>query len=181
MMRLLFKAVLVTAFSLALIAQSTAQTETLPAEWDGIWKGTLAIISPDGKSQELPMELHVLAVAGSNRKTWKILYGEGARQSTRPYEIGPVAGEAGRFVVDEKNGLLIDNHLVGKTLYSQFMVTDSLVTTRFENLGDSIRVELLLFTITDPRRTKLTGRDMEVASYRFNAVQTGILKRDKAK
>jgi hypothetical protein len=61
------------------------------------------------------------------------------------------------------------------------MVSDSLVTTRFENLGDSMRVELLLFTITDPRRTKLTGRDMEVASYRFNTVQKGILKRDKAK
>jgi hypothetical protein len=44
-----------------------------------------------------------------------------------------------------------------------------------------MRVELLLFTITDPRRTKLTGRDMEVASYRFNTVQKGILKRDKAK
>jgi hypothetical protein len=169
------------AFTFMMTAQSTAQSETLPGDWDGIWRGTLAIITPDGKSQELAMELHVLPVAGSNRKTWKILYGEGARQSTRPYEIGPVAGEAGRFVVDEKNGLFIDNHLVGKTLYSQFMVSDSLVTTRFENLGDSMRVELLLFTITDPRRTKLTGRDMEVASYRFNTVQKGILKRDKAK
>jgi hypothetical protein len=180
-MRLFFKAVLLTFFSFTMTAQSSAQTGTLPAEWDGIWKGTLAIISPDGKSQELAMELHVLAVAGSNRKTWKILYGEGARQSTRPYDIGPVAGEAGRFLVDEKNGLFIDNHLVGKTLYSQFMVADSLVTTRFENLGDSIRVELLLFTITEPRRTRLTGGDMEVASYRFKTVQTGMLKRDKAK
>ncbi len=180
-MRIFIKAVLLTTFSFMMLAQAAAQSEALPAEWDGIWKGTLAIVSADGTRQELAMELHVLPVAGGNRKTWKILYGEGTKQTTRPYDIGPVAGGPGRFVVDEKNGLFIDNHLAGKTLYSQFMVTTNLVTTRFENLGDSMKVELLLFSMNEPRRSKLTGGDIEVASYRFSSVQTGMLKRDKAK
>lgn len=180
-MRSLLKAVLLTAFSFMMAAHSPAQTDPLPAEWDGVWKGPLAIVSPDGTRQELAMELHVLPVAGGKSKTWKILYGEGAKQTTRPYTIEPVAGGPGRFLVDEKNGLFIDNHLVGKTIYSQFMVTDSLVTTRFENLGDAIKVELLLFTVTEPRRSKLTGGNIEVSSYRFNSVQVGVLRREKAK
>ena len=78
-MRLLFKAVLLMAFSFMMTAQSTAQSETLPADWDGIWKGTLAIISPDGKSQEPTPVAAPAASASSKRERRR------QRRATRPH------------------------------------------------------------------------------------------------
>lgn len=153
--------------------------QRLPAEWNGIWKGLTVNVVANGKREEIPMELHVLPVAESNAKTWKILYGKDAAQTTRPYEIMPVSGEPNRFVVDEKNGLFIDNQLVGNVLYSQFMVTTNLVTTRFELKGEEIKVEMMMFDLRSPRQSKLTGGNIEVASYRFRSTQFGVLRRER--
>lgn len=153
----------------------------LPADWNGVWKGMTVNITSDGKREEIPMQLHVQPVPESNARTWKILYGKNAEQTTRPYEIMPVSGEPNRFVVDEKNGLFLDNQLVGNVLYSQFMVTTNLVTTRFEIKGDEIKVEMMMFDLRSPRQSKLTGGNIEVASYRFRSTQFGILRREKNK
>jgi hypothetical protein len=154
--------------------------QSLPEEWNGVWKGMTVNVTADGKREEIPMELRVAPAAGGNVKTWKILYGKNAEQTTRPYEIMPVSGEPNRFVVDEKNGLFIDNQLVGNKLYSQFMVTTNLVTTRFEIKGDEISVELMMFDLRSPRKTKLTSGNVEVASYKFRSTQLGTLEREKS-
>ncbi len=148
-----------------------------PAAWNGVWKGLTVNVAADGKREEIPMELHVLPLSQGRAHSWKILYGKDAAQTTRPYEIMPVDGDPNRFVVDEKNGLLIDNQLVGSVLYSQFMVTTNLVTTRFELKGDEMRVELLMFDLRAPRQSKLNGGNIEVASYRFRSAQSGVLKK----
>ncbi len=149
----------------------------LPPEWLGVWKGATLSVTADGKKEEMPMELHVAGVPGGSARTWRILYGSGPAQTTRPYEILPVAGEPGRFVVDEKNGLFLDNQLVGNVLYSQFLVTTNLVTTRFEIKGDVINVEMMMFDVRSPRQSKLAGGSVEVSSYRFRSVQYGRLKK----
>jgi hypothetical protein len=156
----------------------TASNQGLPAEWSGIWKGNLTVVSSNGKKENLAMELHVGDVS-AGVKTWRILYGAGANQTVRPYVIMPVAGEANRFVVDEKNGLFIDNQLVGSLLFSQFKVTTNLVTTRFELAGNEIKVEMTMFDLNTPRQSKLTGGNVEVASYRFRSVQSGVLRREQ--
>lgn len=155
-------------------AQAQATLHALPAEWDGLWKGSLTWIKSDGKKQEFGMELRVASVPGGNAKTWRITY---TGQPERPYEISPVAGEAGHFVIDEKNGLLIDSYLTDKVLYSMFLVSENFISTRFENRGDQIQVELTTFIRSSPRQTKTTGGDFEVSAYRFGSVQRGILKR----
>ena len=157
--------------------QSNPAGQPLPAEWEGVWKGTTVSVKADGSREDIPMELHVAAVPGTSRKTWKILYTESAGQTTRPYDISPVDREPGRFIVDEKNGLFIDNQLVGKVLYSQFAVTTNLVTTRFEMAGDYVNVEMIMFDLRSPRQSKLSGGNIEVSSYRFRSVQYGVLKK----
>jgi hypothetical protein len=152
----------------------------LPAQWEGIWKGTTVNITADGARKEIPMELHVVSLSESGNKSWKIFYTEKSGKTVRPYEIMPIPGERGRFVVDEKNGLFIENQLVGSVLYSQFMVSTNLVTTRFELKNDEIHVEMIMFDLRSPRRTKLTGGDIEVDSYKFRSTQAGILKREKS-
>lgn len=155
--------------------------QPLPAEWEGVWKGTLTVAHADGKREELPMELHVGPPSAGGTRGWKILYAEPGGQTTRPYEIAPVEGEPGRFIVDEKNGLFLDNQLVGRILYSQFLVKNNIVTTRFEVQGDAIAVQMSMFDSGSPRQSRLTGGNIAVFSYKFRSEQYGVLRRAKPK
>jgi hypothetical protein len=175
-----YRLIVVALILLVTAAAAPAGADTaLPAAWDGVWKGMTVIDSSAAKPQQVPMELHVAAVADSSAKTWKILYGAGDGQSTRDYTIAPVPNEPGRFLVDEKNGLFLDNYLLGNLLTSQFTVSGNLVTTRFELHGDTIAVEMTIYDAKTPRQSKLTGAAIEVSSYRWKSTQHGVLTRSK--
>ena len=127
------------------------------------------------------MELHVGTAAGGASKTWKVVYVFADRREVRDYEIRPAeGGGAGRLVIDEKNGFLIDNYLSGETLHSRFTINGNLVTTRFELRGDALEVELTMYDVTKPRVTKLTGGNFEVSSFSPKYVQRGTLRREPA-
>jgi hypothetical protein len=149
----------------------------LPPSWDGVWKGSTTLTWASGKVEAAGMELHVGPVAGGPSKTWKVVYDFADRREVREYEIRPLeGGAAGRLVIDEKNGFLIDNYLAGDTLYSRFTINGNLVTTRFALRGDAVEVELTMFDVRSPRLTKLTGGDFEVASFSPKYVQRGVLR-----
>lgn len=160
-----------------------ANESKLPADWDGVWKGMTVIDKATGTPEQVAMELHVSAIPGSNSKSWKILYGTGPQQTTRNYEIAPVANQPNHFIIDEKNGLFIDNQLIGNVLYSSFLVNGNLVSTRFELKKDQILVEITMFDSNDARKSKLNqllnGKELEVSAYRMKIVQHGVLTRQQ--
>lgn len=176
--RVLAAAVLLLHFS----PPTAARQAGLPAAWDGVWKGVTRLEWASGKSEEVAMELHVAAAAGGAAKTWKVVYVFAGRREVRDYEIRPAeSGGAGRLVIDEKNGFLIDNYLAGETLHSRFTINGNLVTTRFELRGDALDVELTMYDVTKPRVTKLTGGSFEVSSFGPKYVQRGTLRRERPK
>lgn len=151
----------------------------LPPSWDGVWKGATTLSWATGKVEAVAMELHVSPMPGGQSKVWKVIYAFGDRREVRDYEIRPAeGGGAGRLVIDEKNGFLIDNYLAGDTLYSRFTINGNLVTTRFELRGESVEVELTMFDVRSPRLTKLTGGSFEVSSFSPKYVQRGTLRRE---
>jgi hypothetical protein len=160
-----------------------AKTQTgLPPSWDGIWKGETKLTWANGKVETAAMELDVSPIPGSNAKRWRVVYVFSDRREVRDYELRPATdGGAGRFIVDEKNGFLIDNYLANDTLYSQFTINHNLVTTRFELKGQTMAVELTMFDTRNPRLTKLTGGEFEVASFSPKYVQRGVLRREQQK
>lgn len=156
------------------------QAAGLPASWDGAWRGQTTLRWASGKVEEALMELYVSPSAGGTSKHWKVVYVFADRREVREYEIKPAEGAgAGRLVIDEKNGFLIDNYLSGETLYSQFTINGNLVTTRFELRGDALDVELTMFDVSKPRVTKLAGGNFEVSSYSPKYVQRGTLRRER--
>lgn len=169
------------AFLLLVCAHASAQSG-LPSSWDGEWKGTTTLAWATGKAEQVGMELHVAPLPkGGGAKSWKVVYVFADRREVRDYEIRPSeGGGAGRLVVDEKNGFLIDQYLGGDVLYSQFTINGNLVTTRFELRGDLMEVELTMFDMRTPRVTKLTGGAFEVASFGPKYVQRGTLRREPA-
>src|SRR3712207_1496261 len=106
--RVLAAAVLLSCWSLP----GAARQAGLPASWDGVWKGATTLRWASGRAEEVAMELHVGPAAGGASKTWKVVYVFADRREVRDYEIRPAEGAgAGRLVIDEKNGFLIDNYL----------------------------------------------------------------------
>ena len=179
-MKLIQRASAAAALLLCCSLPAAARQAGLPPSWDGVWKGVTTLNWASGKSEEAAMELHVGPAAGGASKSWKVVYVFADRREVRDYEIRPAEGQgAGRLVIDEKNGFLIDNYLAGETLYSRFTINGNLVTTRFELRGEVLDVELTMFDASKPRVTRLTGGNFEVSSFAPRYVQRGTLRRER--
>jgi hypothetical protein len=149
----------------------------LPATWQGSWKGTLKITPVKGAAQKVAMELHALPTRDNKANTWRIVYGSGEKRQTRNYELAPVANKPGKFLLDEKNGIVLDCRLVGSVLYSQFKVNDNLILSRYERRGESLLVEMVSYNTRSPRASDVKGGDIKVESYTLLSVQTAELRR----
>ena len=108
--------------------------------WRGDWRGDVTVTNAKNESETVVMALHI-APLGEGAYTWRIEYISDKQHSIREYEIAPnpEAG-AGRLIVDEKNGILLDCRLFGTTLLSQFQVQDTLLMSRFEHQGSAIAI-----------------------------------------
>jgi hypothetical protein len=167
------------ALALALVPVEAPANMGLPADWHGRWTGTLKITPVDGKEQETPMELTIERLKDSKNLRWRIIYGEGKTAPVRDYEFQPQE-KANHFVIDEKNGVLIDAWITGDVLHSQFEVADSLIAVRYERAGDVLRFSLTVSTTKDSRETKLTAKeDFRVKAYKVQSFHVAELRKAK--
>ena len=154
----------------------------LPDKWEGSYRGLVDLVRPGkppgGPGTSVTMELIVTPLANKpGSVAWTIVYGEGPARQERPYELSPVPGFPGRFLMDEKNGILIDHALLGDTVVSQFRVGTALLMSRFELADDGVKIEIWSFQTTPSRKSKPEGMDLEVESYPSTVLQRGLLKR----
>ena len=161
--------------ALTLVPTDAPAHSGLPAEWHGRWTGTLKITSDAVEAKETPMELVIEPLKDSKNYRWKIVYGKGP---ARDYELVPQE-KAGHFVIDEKNGLLLDAWRVDSTVHSFFQVADSLIPVRYELAGDILRFSLTVSSNKDPRTTKMTKGEFEAKAFKLQAVHVAELKKAK--
>lgn len=146
-------------------ARETPPEESFPDAWVGSWQGELEVSS----GEKLGMELDIARIPGTPRYTWTIRY---QGQPARPYELAPVDPKLGHYVVDEKNGIIIDSFYQDGTLFSQFEVGSSRVSTRYELEDGKLTVEMPLFG-RHPMREGAHG----VRVFPFVNVQRAVLTR----
>jgi hypothetical protein len=167
------------ALALTLVPVDAPSNPGLPADWHGRWTGTLKITPVDGKEQETPMELTIEPLTESKNLRWRIIYGEGKKAPVRDYELQPQEN-ASHFVIDEKNGILIDAWLTGGVLHSQFVVDDALIAVRYERTGDMLRFSLTATSMKEPRESKLSGKDdFNVKAYKVQSFHVAELRKGK--
>ncbi len=150
---------------------------TLPPTWHGAWVGLLKIIPEVGEARETPMTLEIVPIRESRRFTFRLMYGLGDTAQVRDYELVPVPDKKGQFEIDEKNGIKLEAKLVGDILYATFKVGDSLIQSRYERSGETLRVEMVAVSTKDAKTTRPTAGGAEVKTYPIIAVQTAALKR----
>jgi hypothetical protein len=161
-------------------ALSTAQGQegAFPSAWLGKWEGTLEWYQGNKPSpQTVSMRLHILPTDTLNHYTWFIQYGD---RDSRPYLLKPVDLNKGHWVVDERNGILLDQFWVGPKFTSAFKVYNSTIIDSYYLEKGRLVVEFYTF-VHPPARSSGLGTDASptAESFRVASYQKAILKKQK--
>lgn len=175
MKQLVISIVLLMAF-----AAAGAQSAThFPQLFIGHWKGTLEWYADSVAPKTVNMELHIQPSRDSaNQYTWHIVYGK-ATEDSRPYLLKPVDVSKGHWVIDEVNGIVLDQYWKGGKFTGAFTVGKSTIVNSYWIENGALHLEFFSYP-TKPLAT--TGHGTEdsprVDSYQIRSYQKAILRKE---
>jgi len=181
MLRILETIFLVTFLLFTTIA-STQIDDSLdfPEKWQGEWAGELVISSAEGELQRLSMMLKILPLNDSTH-TYTIVYGEESEETTRPYYLVERDQAIGHYILDENNGIMIDDFYINNKLYSRFEVMGNLLLATLEQREGKLVYEIISGSLIPISMTGDTIIDSEeippVHSYNIRVQQRALLTR----
>lgn len=161
---------------------SFGQTD-FPTKYIGIWSGELKIYNKNGKvKMKLPMELHIDSTENDSTWKWQIHYLMAEKGTDiRKYLLKVKDETKGEYVIDEKNGIVLNTKLFGNTLVSRFSIQNNLLLIKYSFGLDSIYVEI----ITGKENEKQKTGDVKekkipaVYNYEFTNYQNAILRKQE--
>lgn len=159
------------------IVQSAASSShSFPQNWQGTWSGTMFNRPVQGRYQSVPMTLRIQPISNNpTRYSWQITYGTGAKKLVRNYELVVKDQGTGHFVIDEKDGTLIDTWWVGDRLYSQFRVKNKLLNTQYQRHSNRLHYELLTYQSLSSAQGENDPQKVPFESYQLQVVQSAEL------
>lgn len=167
---------------LSLITSFTAisQSTTFPQSWVGNWKGELEWFKT-GKTepQKVNMELRIQPTDIPGTFTWQIIYGA-ATEDNRPYTLIAKDTTKTHWVIDELNGIVLDQYWVGNKFCGAFTVMGNTIINNYWKENDKLIVE---FYSIGAKPVATTGNGTEespsVDSYKIGSYQKAVLQRLK--
>lgn len=160
------------------LAPTTELSDKFPEDWLGTWAGMLIISKPGEDTMQVPMQLYCAENDTlTNGWDWHIIYGADTKAGRRAYTLHTRDAAKGHYAIDEHNGIILDAHLLGGTLYSRFAVSGNILTTMTRKVGES-----MIFEVISGKQTpvNITGniKDIpEVQSFNISVQQRAILSR----
>lgn len=144
----------------------------------GHWRGELKWFQTGKKEpQNVKMQLIIQPADTLGQYTWQIIYGEKS-EDNRPYLLKPVDTSKGHWVIDERNGIVIDQYWTGNRFTSMFTVQNSTILNSYWIEGDKLIAE---FYATGAKPVVATGAGTEdsptVNSYAVKSYQKAVLKK----
>ena len=147
-------------------------------QWCGHWHGTLEIWGTDQVVKSIPMELHVSETTNAGQYAWTIVYDQGEKRQERAYRLLTEDAAAGRYAVDERNGIVIPVRRFGMELVSQFSVQGTRISSRYSFSTDGTMLfELFSFQEQGARVSGGTNDVPAVTGEWANGFQRAVLKR----
>lgn len=162
----------------ALLIVSTARAQNIPKEFIGHWEGELQWFQVGKKDpQKVKMQLIIQPADTAAQYTWQIIYGEKS-EDNRPYLLKPVDTSKGHWVIDERNGILIDQYWIGNRFTSNFTVQSSTILNSYWMEGNELIAEFYSISSKPITTSGGTSEDIPtVNSYAAKAYQKAILKK----
>ena len=146
--------------------------------WLGIWKGELVILNDAGtdKMSSVHMELHISKTDSVNIYNWRIIYRDSSKED-RKYLLRIVDKSKGKYIIDEKDGIMLEANLFESTLVSRFEVTGTLLDVSYKLDDDKIVFEVITSQLKPTSTTKSNVDQVEVNSYTVTNIQKAYLFR----
>ncbi len=153
------------------------QKNTFPDSWRGNWKGTLSWYRPGTETPQLvPMQLRI--AKADTGYSWQLTYGEQAADY-RPYLLLPRDSAHGHWVIDERNGIILDQFWTAGRLSGAFTVQTSTLVNTYYLQGDSLVVEFYSIGASAISTSgEGTASSPRVDSYRLQGYQKAVLRRE---
>jgi len=126
-------------------ANSTDYELIFPNNWLGFWEGDLNIYNEMGLKQTLPMSLDHSISDVSGTYNWAIIYGSDSIAGRRDYVLKEVDKSKGHYIVDEKNGILLDAYLIDNELISVFDVMGNSLISTYKIEGNNMIFEIMMY------------------------------------
>jgi hypothetical protein len=170
--------ILLLTFGLSVTAK--CQSTSFPQSWTGNWKGELQWYKT-GKteSQKVNMELRIQPGDSTGNYTWQIIYGS-ATEDNRPYLLKAKDAVNGHWVIDELNGIVLDQYWVGNKFCGAFTVMGNTILNSYSMENDKLMVEFYSIGAKPITATgKGTDESPTVDSYRIGSYQKAVLQRTK--
>jgi hypothetical protein len=153
-----------------------------PEDFVGNWKGQLQWLVNGKPAQTFAMQLIIQPADSAMTYTWQIIYGENGKDN-RPYLLKPVDTAKGHWVVDERDGIMLDSYIHGSSFHGAFTVQGNTIVDNYtlENRNE-MRVEFFSIKLGDKKTSGKGTEDVpSVDSYKISSYQTGTLIRVKQK
>jgi hypothetical protein len=173
----LMKFIFVSAFIFFLLP-GFSQQPGFPASWAGNWKGELQWFRTGAKEpQKVNMELRIQPAANPGEYTWHIIYGKETEDS-RPYILKQKDTAGIHWVIDENNGIVLDQFWTANKFCGAFTVMNSTIVNNYWLENDKLMVE---FFTMGAKPLVITGKGTEespsVDTYNIAGYQKAVLMR----
>lgn len=161
-----------------LLCNNLFSQTAFPKSWEGNYKGELQIFGVDSVKMKLLMKLDILQKSDSVYQ-FKISYDFKGKEDIRDYELKIVDAKSGKYVIDEKNTIVIDAYYKMGILTSFFEVMDSYIISTYTKMNDDLIFEIISADGKNPTSSgnaKFESEDIpEVKSYLVNGRQKAVL------
>ena len=133
------------------LLEEDVKTEGIGA-WQGNWRGTCSLKAAGGNDMQSPFEMEFGLQPGSNGNwDWTTVYHLPQGKQTRAYTLKQEAH--GHYVVDENNGILLDQFLIEDGFSSLFTVNGRVLHVDYQHRGNHIEVKMDMYSLQNPRRS----------------------------
>lgn len=123
------------------------------------------------------MQLIVQPADSADTFTWQLVYGEKA-EDNRPYLLRPVDTAKGHWQIDERNGIVIDQYLVGNRFTSAFTVQNNTIVDSYWREDNKLIIEFHSFPARPVNTSDHGTKDSpKVDSYPVRSFQRAVLTR----
>ena len=128
---------------------------TFPASWRGVWAGTLTIAKPGRDVEQTDTFIAIAPTEDPQRR----------------YELVVLDAAAGRYAIDEKNGIVLPATYLDGELFSYFSLDGNLLLARYRLVGDTLHFDLTQTGLAPDTQTGGGGVSEWHPAYRLRATR----------
>lgn len=158
-----------------------ATAQEFPKLFIGHWEGELLWFQTGKKApQKVKMQLIIRSADTAGQYSWQLIYGD-QNEDNRPYLLKPVDTSKGHWIIDERNGIVLDQYWVGNRFTSAFTVQNSTILDSYWIENGKLVAEFYSIS-AKPVRTSGSGtsESPNVDSYGTRSYQKAVLRKKKS-